>query len=953
MKKLLLFSFALMATLYTFAQTKIISGKITDQSSKEALIGASVSVKGSTTGALTDIDGNYSLQVSNDAKTLVVSYVGYTQKEISLSSAATYNVTLESTSIMTQDVTVTSTRTSETIKQASMQIEKMSVREIKSAASGDFYQGIGNFKGVDIATSSFAFKTLNLRGFGGTSAVRSLQLTDGMDNAAPGLQFPIGNLVGINDLDLQSVEVISGAASGLYGANALQGVISMNSKNPYDFQGLSAIVKVGATTRPAPYYEGQFRYAQTFGKDDKWAFKITGAYFETKDWIANDDSLNQYGDIETTQDISAILRKRQYQEVGPDFTQEDKDDMVKLNNWLDFNPVANPNKLTIKAPGYQEKNLTDYKTYSLKVGGELDYKITDDIMIGYTGKFGMGSTVYQGVNRYQIKDILFHQHKLELKGKNFFVRGYGVIEDAGNSYDIVFTGNNVSKASFTDYIKAFNESYFDSLRSYTNNFDADVDVGEAKNRWMVDSAHKEAIKHAESVGWIQPGTTKFDSLTKAIKNDGKLSGLGSKFIDNSMYWNAEAQYNFKLLDRGKKFNWDMAVGGSYRIYMPNSQGTIFEDTLVNRYDTLSNGDVNPNARYVRITNQEFAIYGQTQLKLFNEHLRLIGTLRMDKNQNFQARLSPRGAAVITFGTHTFRLGVASAFRNPTLQNQYIWLDLGPITLGGNLRGNDNVYTLQSVQDFNEYYDTAAIPNAETAVKYLKATKVDALRQERVTSIDFGYRTDLIKNRLSIDFSGYYSWYKDFLGFTRVVQPNIGRAGQESGDNQILGQNYTVYQLQANAKTTVPSWGAAIDVRYYVGHGIRPYINYTYTDLDDTNLQTSGTLVLSGFNTPKHKLNLGIEGHKVWKGLGFTANWKWVDKYEYQNAFADGVVPSFHVLDMQVSYEFEKAYSTLRVGGSNIYNNWHVEAVGAPKIGALYYVSYTFDMPNIAKKKAKK
>lgn len=952
MKKVGLLSCALLAALSAIAQTKIISGKVTDGSSKETLIGASVSVKGTTAGALTDIDGNYSLQITNDAKTIVVSYVGYTPKEVALTAATVYNIVLEATSILTQDVTVTSTRTPESIKQASMQIEKMTVREIKNSASGDFYQGIGNFKGVDIATSSFAFKTLNLRGFGGTSAVRSLQLIDGMDNAAPGLQFPIGNMVGINDLDLQSVEVISGAASGLYGANALQGVISMNSKNPYDFQGLSAMVKLGATTRPAPYYEGQFRYAQTFGKQDKWAFKITGSFFQTKDWIADDDSLNRYGDLETTQNVSTILRQRQFEPVGPDFTQEDKDDMIALNNWLDFNPYANPNKLTMNSPGYQEKHITDYNTYSLKVGGELDYKITDDIMIGYTGKFGMGSTVYQGVNRYQIKDIVFHQHKLELKGKNFFVRGYGVLENAGNSYDIVFTANNISKVSFADYIKEFSRTYFDSLRVFTNDFDADVEVGKPVNRWMVDSARNAAIRQAESAGWIQPGTHRFDSLSAASKRDGKMGELGSKFIDKSSLWHIEGQYDFKILDRGKKINWDASVGGSYRIYVPNSSGTIFEDTLINRYDTLQNGDVNPKARYVKIRNQEFAVYGQTQIKLFNDHLRLIGTLRLDKNQNFQARVSPRGAAVITFGTHTIRLGVASAFRNPTLQNQYIWLDLGPITLAGNLHGNDNVYTLESVESFNDYYDTAANPNAETAVKYLNATKVEAMRQERVTSIDFGYRTDLVKNKLTIDVSGYYSWYKDFLGFTRVVQPNIGRAGEESGENQMLGQNYTVYQLMANAKKTVPSWGASIDVRYYIGRGIRPYFNYTYTDLDETNMTTSGNLVLSGFNTPKHKLNIGLEGYKVWKGLGFTANWKWVDRYEYQSAFADGVVPSFHVLDMQISYEFEKAYSTVRIGGSNIYNNWHVEAVGAPKIGALYYVAYTFDMPKILKKKAK-
>jgi iron complex outermembrane receptor protein len=921
-----------------FAQNKNISGRVLDPDTKEALIGASVVVKETTIGTATDINGNFTLSIPANAKTLVFSYVGYDSKEVPVSASSTnYNVNLSASSILTKDVTVTSTRVSETIKQASVQIEKMGVREIKNSASGDFYQGIGNFKGIDVVSSSFAFKTINLRGFGGTSAVRSLQIIDGVDNAAPGLNFPVGNLVGINDLDLQSVEVISGAASGLYGASALQGVINMKSKDPYDVQGFSAMIKGGATTRVAPYFEGQFRYAQAFGKNKKWAFKVTGSYMQTKDWIADDDSLNRYGDIETKQNVSEILRKKALDDVSPTYSQEDKDKLIRLNNWLDFNPVANPNVLDIKAPGYMESKLTDYNTYSLKLGGELHYKITNDISIMYMGKFGMGSTVYQGVNRYQIKDIAFQQHKLELKGKNFFLRGYGVIENAGNSYDIVFTGINISKASVGDYITNFNTSYFDSLRIYTNDFDADT---EAK-KWMVDSAKKAAILYADQTGWVQPGSAKFDSLKNDITKDGNLSGLGSKFIDKSMLFHVEGQYNFDILKKAP-VKWDAVVGGSYRIYMPNSSGTIFSDTLVSPNDTLGDGTPNPNGQFVKIRNEEFAFYLQSQWKFFDDHFRIIGTVRMDKNSNFQARVSPRIAAVVNFGNHNFRIGYATAFRNPTLQNQYINLNLGPITLVGNLNGNNNLYTLESLKDFNNYYDTASLPSAENAVKYLQKTSVDKMRFERVTSIDFGYKGDFINRNLSIDLSGYYSWYKDFLGFTRVVQPNIGRAGEQSGEDQILGQNYTVLQMTANSAKTVPSWGALVDVRYYVGKGIRPYINYTYTDLNDKNLTTSGNLVLSGFNTPKHKINVGIEGYKVWKGLGFTANFKWVNSYKWENAFADGIVPSFHTLDLQVAYEFDKLYSALRVGGSNIYNNRHIEAIGAPKIGALYYVSWTFD-----------
>ncbi|HWB64345.1 MAG TPA: hypothetical protein VG603_12595, partial [Chitinophagales bacterium] len=101
--------------------------------------------------------------------------------------------------------------------------------------------------------------------------------------------------------------------------------------------------------------------------------------------------------------------------------------------------------------------------------------------------------------------------------------------------------------------------------------------------------------------------------------------------------------------------------------------------------------------------------------------------------------------------------------------------------------------------------------------------------------------------------------------------------------------------------------------------------------------------------PKHKVNIGINASKVWKGLGFSLNWKWVTSYKWESPFADGTVPSFHTMDAQIYYEIEKAYSTVRIGASNIYNNKHIEAVGAPKIGALYYVGWLVDINSFGKK----
>ena len=147
---------------------------------------------------------------------------------------------------------------------------------------------------------------------------------------------------------------------------------------------------------------------------------------------------------------------------------------------------------------------------------------------------------------------------------------------------------------------------------------------------------------------------------------------------------------------------------------------------------------------------------------------------------------------------------------------------------------------------------------------------------------------------------------------------------------------------------MPSWGGVVSVSYYVGKGITPYVNYTYTDLNETNINNNQVAVLSGFNTPKHKINIGVNAAHVWKGLGFSANFKWVTSYQWESPFADGVVPSYNTLDLQVYYEIAKIHSTIRVGGSNIYNNMHIEAVGSPEIGGLYYVAYSFDINTFRK-----
>lgn len=953
-KNLLLALVLVLFSVVAFAQSKTISGKITDGVTKEPLMGATVIVTGSNpvVGTATDADGKFTLTVPADAKNVTVSYTGYAPKDVSV-NATSFNVAMETAYIPGSEVVVTSSRVAESIKQAPVQIEKMTSREIKSAASGDFYQSIGNYKGIDIVTTSMGFKVINLRGFGDTRSLRTKQYIDGTDNESPGLNFPISNLAGINDLDLESVEIISGAASALYGANAMQGVITMNSKSPYDHKGLSVQLKGGGTTVPGPYFDGQLRYANTFGKSNKFGFKFTAGYTQAQDWRANDPKYNTYGNITADVNINEALRKKQYEPYGPgtDITQEEHDDIVALNSWLDFNPAVSKNFDTssadgfihIKAPGYQEKDLADYNARNAKFSTGLYYRFNDNLELSGMYRFGYGTTVYQATARYQIKDFTFHQPTIQLKGKSFFVRAYASIEDAGNSYNLGVTGNYLSRASIATadigYASVFTSTFFDVVDTLIGGFSNCPECFEGQGRlWILDSARNVARRTAEGA-WFQPGSQLYkDSFNRYVNDTRSL--YGTKFYDKSAMVHVEGQYSWDFV------KWlDIITGASYRVYMPSSRGTILSDTIGSK---------------IRI--HEVGAYLQATKRLFNDKLKIIGSVRVDKNTNFKAQVSPRGSLVYTLKVpkveQVFRFSVSSAFRTPTLQDLYLYLDLGRIFLIGNLNGYDNFYTRESVLN---YYNTPGSADEKSAMNILKPITIAPLTPERLLSFDFGYRVEIDK-KVFIDVSGYYSRYNNFIGFQRVVRTKSGNATgtleeQQQAEDNIIAEGdsipnddyYKVYQMWVNSPKPVPAWGVAASIQYYVGRGITPYVNYTYSDLDQSNLINNDYAILSGFNTPKHKINVGISGNRVWKGLGFNANFKWVTSYEWQSPFADGTVPSFHTLDLQVSYEIDKAYSTVRLGAGNVYNNMHIEAVGSPKIGALYYLSWTFDFVNFGKK----
>src|SRR6185295_3420182 len=173
-----------------------------------------------------------------------------------------------------QEVVVSASRIEENILKSPVTIEKMDVLAIKQSAAPDYFDALANMKGVSVNTGSMNLTSVNTRGFATIANTRFVQWVDGMDTQAPILNFPTGSIMGLGELDAESLELIPGAASALYGPNAFNGIMIMKSKSPFEYQGLSAQVKQGITNSNAggsnPMGMYSIRYAKAF--NDKIAF---------------------------------------------------------------------------------------------------------------------------------------------------------------------------------------------------------------------------------------------------------------------------------------------------------------------------------------------------------------------------------------------------------------------------------------------------------------------------------------------------------------------------------------------------------------------------------------------------------------------------------------------------------------------------------------------------------
>ena len=915
-----------LAALFIFSfintQARIeIKGVVSDETTNETLIGVQIVVEGSQEGAVTDVDGRFTLITSASLPlSLNITYIGYESQTINIKAIPDFmEIKMSFQHGVQEHVVVSGSRLQERFLEASSSVERLSFLDIIENPAPDFYSGIANLKGVQISHSGLGFYSVNTRGFTNVSNARLVQYVDGMDTSIPGQNFSLANTLGPGELDIEQVELLYGPGSALYGPNVFNGALLMKTKSPFEYQGVSAYLRQGSNQRntdeSAPFIDVGIRYANVV--NEKFAFKINASYMRAQDWVSGGHGHEAHTITPTTHDSTSThnIHGEQHTTNSHLHTSNIYGDEAALHLML-TNPHTGADSMAlIHRTGIAEHHIYNPKINNFKLQASLHFRPTENMELVYDARYSVADYFKRSGEFYISENSGFHTHKLEAKSKNFFLRGYYSASVGGISYrpdkvgEYIQQGLKPDSAWATDFAEAFNGNV-----SFIQPGDVDAARGFADRDMAV------------------PGSEEFESLKfKTIHNPDRSAG-GSRLINNSSFLHLEGNYQ---LDPFIPFM-GLQLGANLRKYNLSSNGTLFNDGLKSGF---------PGS--IPIT--EYGAYMLASKKLLNDHISIVASLRYDKNQNFDGKINTRISTVFTLDKnrrHNIRLLAQTGFRNPLPEEVFMAQDFGDRLLLGSLDRNHQNFQLEGYDGF-EIHHSLVTPNDwqafldsdRTDSSLLKQIHVPLLQQEKVTTFEAGYR-GLLSSNFFLDLNVYSSSFDNFSHIVRAYSPLINR--------EVI--------FPHNPDADITSYGFGTGLMYFSEKGYKIMGNYNYAKANiefaqpDTLGANSGNVTIHqhaegnpiGFNTPTHRFNFSISNRDLFKGVGFSVKYRWSSAYTWQDVFGTEEIESFGIVDAALSYKVVSQPLLLKIGGANVFNNRYKTVFGGPTIGAQYYVSITFD-----------
>lgn len=903
-----------------------ITGKIIDGDTKEPLPGVNILVKGKSEGNYSMPDGTFIFRVKSFPVTLTFSFIGFERVEMTFDGPKNISLEMKSAPTFIDEIVVSASRSEQRKLESPVTIERISSKDISNSPQVNYYDMMQGLKGVDVTVSSIGFTSVTTRGFNTSGNTNFLQMVDGMDNQAPGLNFPLGNVIGLTQLDVDNIEILSGASSALYGSRGLNGTMIMKGKDPFQYQGLSVLYTQGANhvnsaanndpVPTSPYTDFTLRYAKKVS--DRLAFKVNVQLTKANDWVANNTAnkngpgtaltdpnysgVNMYGSA-TSVDITPFLQYALSQDpatLGPV-----------------INPLLAPGQpIMVARTGYQEYGYLNNNVQLIKSNAEIRYNISDKTQAIFSGTLGTGNIVYTNDTRYQIRDYVIGQYRAELISKNWFFRTYTTQENSGKTLIAGPTAQLINEAWKPSYDPSTGDGWFPQ---YTTALIQSLATGSD-----LSSANQAARNFADQ-GRPALGSAQFNQLKDQISQTPITQG-GTLFLDRSKLYNTAFQYNFS-----DAIKWAEVIAGvNWRLYHLNSKGTLFPD---------DNGPINVN---------EYSAYVQAIKKLADDRLSLSGSLRYDQNTLFvKPKVTSRFTSVYRVADQGYlRFSYQNAYSFPSnvqsLQHTLNGSNPSSFSAGGSaylLNGNFHFnqyapYTFESVQKYQQSLNSAD----------LQPFTYNDIKPQSANAFELGYATVIHRNLL-LDVLGYYTIWTNFIGYKDVANTYVV-TNPSASSTDVSGfldpSKYTKYNVAYNGGQSVNTYGFAASLSYNMSRNFISKLNF-YSD----HMRNGNEKQISYFNTPAYHVNfeLGNTGFGKNKLFSFNTTFRYKPAYHYEvmGGLAQGTVPSSAVIDAQVGYRFQKIKSIFRLGATNITNQYYSTGMANPMIGGMYYVSIGYNI----------
>lgn len=813
-----------------------------------------------------------------------------------------------------KEIVVSASRVKENYLKSPTSIELLTLKQIQQSSATSYFDAIENLKGVQLITPSLGFKVYNARGFTNTTNVRFVQLVDGIDNQAPHIGSPIASAMAPNDLDIQQVEMIPGVASALYGMNSLNGLVNLITMNPFDSEGLNLQQRTGInhidneTINPKIFSETNLRFAKKLS--ERLAFKINLGYQRGYDWVANSTL-----DLNPTANSSVGLFGRD--NVGADLVNSYGNESSNRRTLS-----LNGKRYVVSRTGYFEEEVTDYSINNFKADFSINYRITPKHELTYIAKFAQLDNVYQRTNRFRLDNYWLSQNALIYQSPTTQLRAYLTYENTGQSYNIRSMAENIDRS-----FKGDNTWFSDFTAEFNNQTKQGKSIIEALN----------AARFFADGGRPQPQTASFDELINTLSDINNWD-TGAALRVKSYMFHSEGLTNLtKYLSKNlQKNGFSLLAGFDYRNYFVIPDGNYF---------------INPKETGKNLTYWKSGGFVQLGKGFLAEKLKVLFTIRADKNQYFNLRFNPRGSVVYSVNENNhFRISYQNGYRFPSLFEAFSNINSGGVKRVGGLpvmsQGIfENSYLRKTIDDFttavNQDINVNKLSQSEAIQKnkgLLRKNDYTYLQPEYVKSFEIGYKGYPISKKLFVDVDFYYNVYRNFMA---QVEANV-----PTGSNPDSLAYYMYdrtkqarYRLWTNSKTIARNYGGGIAINYNFYEGYTFTANTSFAKLQNAKNNDGFE---EAFNTPRWIVNVGIGNARLTKNIGFGINYKYQESFLWQSALATGQVPEIHNVDAQISYFVRNRGLQFKLAGTNILNRHYVSFIAAPTIGAFYYLTVTYD-----------